>query len=104
MAPSTLPIRHLYRHLLRELPPISQSRSSLHQQLREQFSQKSKPFDMAAGTQLLKYLQSQRMYVTLLERYNPGLAGEMDVAENVRLTARRVGLDVSGMDGRKSKL
>lgn len=32
------------------------------------------------------------MYVTLLERYNPGMS--MDEEERVRLTARRVGMDL----------
>lgn len=32
------------------------------------------------------------MYATLLERYNPGM--EMDEEERVRLTARRVGMDL----------
>ncbi|KAJ5929034.1 hypothetical protein N7454_006882 [Penicillium verhagenii] len=42
--------------------------------------------------QLAKYLRAQRTYIELLERYNPG-AG-MDEQERVRLTARRVGLNV----------
>lgn len=32
------------------------------------------------------------MYVSLLERYNPGM--NMDEEERVRLTARRVGMDL----------
>lgn len=32
------------------------------------------------------------MYITLLERYNPGM--NMDEEERVRLTARRVGIDL----------
>lgn len=32
------------------------------------------------------------MYATLLERYNPGMS--MDGEEKVRLTARRVGMDL----------
>lgn len=32
------------------------------------------------------------MYATLLERYNPGM--NMDEEERVRLTARRVGMDL----------
>ncbi len=32
------------------------------------------------------------MYATLLERYNPGMS--MDEEEKVRLTARRVGMDL----------
>ncbi|AEO63972.1 uncharacterized protein THITE_2109598 [Thermothielavioides terrestris NRRL 8126] len=46
----------------------------------------------AQAEQYLAYLRAQRTYVTLLERYNPGMG--MDEEERVRLTARRVGLDL----------
>lgn len=42
--------------------------------------------------QLAQYLKAQRMYVTLVERYNPGM--NMNEEERVRLTARRVGMDL----------
>lgn len=42
--------------------------------------------------QLAIYLKAQRMYVTLVERYNPGM--NMNEEERVRLTARRVGMDL----------
>lgn len=42
--------------------------------------------------QYLAYLDAQRTYVSLLERYNPGM--HMDTEERVRLTARRVGLNL----------
>lgn len=42
--------------------------------------------------QLVAYLRAQRTYATLLERYNPGM--DMDDTERVRLTARRVGMDL----------
>ena len=42
--------------------------------------------------QLVGYLRAQRQYATLLERYNPGMG--MDEEERVRLTARRVGMDL----------
>ncbi len=42
--------------------------------------------------QFLQYVKAQRMYATLLERYNPGM--NMDEEERVRLTARRVGMDL----------
>ena len=44
------------------------------------------------GEQYLQYLQAQRKYLTLLERYNPG--ANMGEEERVRLTARRVGLEL----------
>ena len=40
----------------------------------------------------MQYVRAQRMYATLLERYNPGMG--MDEEERVRLTARRVGMDL----------
>ena len=42
--------------------------------------------------QYLIYLRSQRIYGQLLERYNPGMG--MDEEQRVRLTARRVGMDM----------
>lgn len=42
--------------------------------------------------QLIQYIQAQRMYTTLIERYNPGMG--MSEEERVRLTARRVGMDL----------
>ena len=40
----------------------------------------------------MQYIQAQRMYNTLVERYNPGMG--MNEEERVRLTARRVGMDL----------
>ncbi|KAK7991676.1 hypothetical protein PG996_013305 [Apiospora saccharicola] len=88
-------LRSLYRNLLRELPPRpGQARSMLHNRLRESFSsQASSQQAISAQTeQFLKYLQAQRQYVTLIERYNPGMG--MDEEERTRLTARRVGMDL----------
>ncbi|KLU88176.1 hypothetical protein MAPG_07163, partial [Magnaporthiopsis poae ATCC 64411] len=42
--------------------------------------------------QYAAYFKAQRTYAALLERYNPGMG--MDEEERVRLTARRVGLDL----------
>lgn len=42
--------------------------------------------------QLVQYLKAQRVYGTLLQRYNPGEG--MDEEERVRLTARRVGMEL----------
>ncbi|KAI6084018.1 hypothetical protein F4821DRAFT_179818 [Hypoxylon rubiginosum] len=86
-------LRSLYRSLLRELPPKPLSQSPLHQRLRQDFLSDT-PHDQAVAQadQLLQYLKAQRQYVTLLERYNPGMG--MDEEERVRLTARRVGMDL----------
>ena len=100
-------LRSLYRSLLRELP---QSHSASHSSkpsaflshLRKNFSHQ--PNYSAANNsaeqaeQFLTYFRAQRMYATLLERYNPGIAemsgmgGEDAQKERVRLTARRVGM------------
>ncbi|KAI1440474.1 hypothetical protein F5Y02DRAFT_345063 [Annulohypoxylon stygium] len=95
-------LRSLYRSLLRELPPkplsstsssSPQARSPIHQRLRQTFADDA-PHQHAAAQadQLLQYLKAQRQYTTLLERYNPGM--NMDEEERVRLTARRVGMDL----------
>jgi ATP synthase assembly factor FMC1 len=41
---------------------------------------------------MVQYLKAQRQYAALVERYNPGMW--MDEEERVRLTARRVGMDL----------
>ncbi|EFQ33510.1 FMC1 protein family [Colletotrichum graminicola] len=92
-------LRSIYRSLLRELPPrpvLARERSSIHNRLRASFAQTSANANTEAVTaeaeQLAAYLRAQRTYVTLLERYNPGM--DMDEEERVRLTARRVGMDL----------
>lgn len=117
MASTTTPtLRTLYRALLRELPPrplLTTPRAPLHQRLRDNFqtivSQQSQSQPHTTSTaahaeQYLAYLRAQRTYVTLLERYNPGMG--MDEEERVRLTARRVGMDLpveytEGGEGKK---
>jgi hypothetical protein len=44
------------------------------------------------GYQVAEYLKSQRIYKTLLQRYNPGAL--MEDEERIRLSAKRVGLDL----------
>merc|ERR1712000_225218 len=102
MAPSAAHLRSIYRSLLRELPPrpiLRSPRTPLHTRLRETISTSSatttpsaaaSEAEAARGVQLAHYLRSQRKYVTLLERYNPGMG--MDEEERIRLTARRVGM------------
>ncbi|KZL84963.1 fmc1 protein family [Colletotrichum incanum] len=93
-------LRSIYRSLLRELPPrpvLARERSPIHNRLRASFTQpktNTVEADTAAAEaeQLAAYLRAQRTYVTLLERYNPGM--DMDEEERVRLTARRVGMDL----------
>lgn len=90
-------LRSLYRSLLRELPPrpvLSRERSPLHTRLRATFADDSSAHPRAAHEveQFVAYLRAQRTYTTLLERYNPGM--NMDEEERVRLTARRVGMDL----------
>lgn len=47
---------------------------------------------LRTADELVRYLAAQRMYTTLVERYNPGM--NMTEEERVRLTARRVGMDL----------
>lgn len=96
-------IRSLYRAILRELPrrPLSNP-SPLQLHIRKYFSADAGQQLEGDGNALIKrvqeaeqfvqYARAQRMYATLLERYNPGM--EMDQEERVRLTARRVGLNL----------
>lgn len=91
-SPTTL--RSIYRAFLRELPsrPLSEkSRNPLQTRIRDTIASNNKtPIEQA--DQFLQYVKAQRMYATLLERYNPGL--NMDEEERVKLTARRVGMDL----------
>ncbi|PUU77595.1 hypothetical protein B9Z19DRAFT_986430 [Tuber borchii] len=96
-ATTTTTIKTLYRTLLRELPPISQKRTYLHTRLRNSISSSSGEEDkQLLGQQLATYLRAQRTYATLLERYNPslGLREDDDDDNRVRMSARRVGLDI----------
>jgi ATP synthase assembly factor FMC1, mitochondrial len=84
-------VRSLYRSVL------ASPRSQLHTRLRDSFSSSSSSTDTlhretATAEQLLMYLRSQRMYATLVDRYNPGM--NMSDEERIRLTARRVGMDL----------
>lgn len=87
-------LRSIYRAFLRELPsrPLSEkSKSPLQARIRSTIASETKtPLEQA--DQFLQYVKAQRMYATLLERYNPGMG--MDEEERVRLTARRVGMDL----------
>lgn len=109
MTSSPAHLRSLYRAILRELPPrpiLAAQRTPLHTQLRASFSSSPAAANGVDTTvtspeiaeQLIRYLRSQRTYATLLERYNPGM--EMDETERVRLTARRVGMDLPVLVGR----
>lgn len=85
-------LRALYRAFLRELPSRGlQSRSPLQERIRATLISDSKT-SIKQADQFLQYVKAQRMYATLLERYNPGM--NMDEEERVRLTARRVGMDL----------
>lgn len=97
MSSSVAPrLRSLYRSFLRELPPrpiLSKTPSPVHQRLRQHFRPEVAPEQaVAQAEQYLAYVRAQRTYVTLLERYNPGMG--MDEEERVRLTAKRVGMNL----------
>lgn len=107
MASSPANLRSLYRSLLRELPPrpiLASPRTPIHNRIRSSFTNKDASASSSAPSahdaehdahlahQAVTYLRSQRMYVALVERYNPGM--EMPQDERIRLTARRVGMDL----------
>ncbi|ROT34885.1 hypothetical protein SODALDRAFT_73117 [Sodiomyces alkalinus F11] len=95
--PNPATIRSLYRSLLRELPPrplLARDRSPIQVRLRENFSspKAGHPRALDEARQFIAYLRAQRTYAALLDRYNPGMG--MDEEERVRLTARRVGMNL----------
>lgn len=94
--PPSSDLRSLYRSFLRELPhrPLS-TPSPVQQRIRSSISSASSgdaTEQLEQGEQYLQYIKAQRMYATLLERYNPGMS--IDEEDKVRLTARRVGMDL----------
>lgn len=82
---------HLYRSFLRELPARGLRSTPLQLRIREAIKT-DKNTGMAKADQYLKYIKAQRMYATLLERYNPGM--NMEEEERTKLTARRVGMEM----------
>ncbi|KAF1829145.1 hypothetical protein BDW02DRAFT_454457, partial [Decorospora gaudefroyi] len=98
----------LYRRLLRELPSTPQTTRTAHQKLsspshlqqRIRCTLSTPPANtntnlqgqVQQAEQFVQYVQAQRAYATLLERYNPGMG--MSEEERVRLSARRVGMNL----------
>ncbi|OQD75047.1 hypothetical protein PENDEC_c008G07208 [Penicillium decumbens] len=117
--------RSTYRALLREIPNRRLSApTSLHQRLRAIFRSEQEPStsDSTAlpfstpktneelaiciqeAEQLAQYARAQRTYSALVERYNPGMS--LDEEEKIRLTARRVGMELPKLytpDGKTGK-
>ncbi|KAG9189081.1 hypothetical protein G6011_05949 [Alternaria panax] len=101
-------IRSIYRRLLRELPSTPQTTRTQHQKLSapsklqqriRQTLSRQPPNGHASATsqiqqaeQFIQYVQAQRTHSALLERYNPGMG--MTEEERVRLSARRVGMNL----------
>jgi len=111
MATNPTKLRALYRSLLRELPPrpiLASPRSPIHELLHKNFLNQQQPptasrpeLTVAQAEQFAHYLRAQRQYTTLLERYNPGMG--MDEEERVRLSARRVGMNLPVEFGTEGK-
>lgn len=111
MAAAAPNLRSLYRRFLRELPvrkpsllanpspmqkhirtDISAQTSPDSSSLSHQIQSKSPESRVQEAEQYLQFIQQQRLYATLVERYNPGM--NMEEEERVRLTARRVGMEL----------
>ncbi|KAF2706283.1 hypothetical protein K504DRAFT_459586 [Pleomassaria siparia CBS 279.74] len=114
MSTQTRPqILSLYRRILRELPTravlssssTSSTSATSHQKLsapsplqkrvRDSFTNprtSNAKSQLHQAEQFVQYIQAQRMYATLIERYNPGMG--MSEEERVRLTARKVGMNL----------
>ncbi|CAL3972095.1 hypothetical protein PZA11_005294 [Diplocarpon coronariae] len=103
-------LRSLYRCFLRELPSrsLAEKPSPLKARIRSTIASESN-ISIAQAEQYLQYVKAQRMYATLLERYNPGM--NMDDEERMRMTAKRVGMEMpvefayggDGTEGRGGK-
>ncbi|CAG8976391.1 hypothetical protein HYALB_00012538 [Hymenoscyphus albidus] len=92
---SSTKLRSIYRSFLRELPPrplAERAQSPLQARLRTSLTSAESATPVEHAEQFLQYVKAQRMYATLLERYNPGM--NMEEEERIRLTARRVGMNL----------
>lgn len=95
LAPRT---RAVYRSILRELPRRQLNHASPLQTRIRQFLSSGDAAESVSrarleeAQQFTEYARAQATYTTLLERYNPG--ADMDEQERVRLTARRVGMNL----------
>jgi ATP synthase assembly factor FMC1 len=102
MSPQVL---SLYRRILRELPippnaiPTRTAHqklsapSTLQQRLRATVTSTPRTHSQIhQAEQFAQYVAAQRTYITLIERYNPGMG--MSEEERVRLSARRVGMNL----------
>ena len=105
-------VRSLYRRFLRELPNHTPAAllapSPLQSRIRAQVTTPPPPPSspqpqtiplevriqraFAAADQYVQYLRAQRVYTTLLERYNPGMNTSDE--DRIKLSARRVGMDL----------
>ena len=100
MATQFTQARSLYRRLLREMPSRSPSilanpspvQKQIRTDMRLRTGDGSSWENIAAAEQYIQYLKAQRMYTALLDRYNPG--AHIDEEERVRLTGRRVGMEM----------
>lgn len=96
VSPSPSHLRSIYRSFLRELPHRALSTPSpVQRRIRSSISSAvsgDAAEQVEQGEQILQYVKAQRIYATLLERYNPGMS--IDEEDKVRLTARRVGMDL----------
>lgn len=122
MAAPAPQLRSLYRRFLREMPTrtpsllanpsplqkhirtdIATTSSPESPSLTHQLKTKSAEARTQEAEQFLQFVQQQRLYSTLVERYNPG--ADMTEEERVRLTARRVGMElpIEAMMGNEGK-
>ncbi|KAJ5219262.1 uncharacterized protein N7498_001361 [Penicillium cinerascens] len=112
---------HLPRPAPRTSQPAPLNSLPLHQRIRAVFRSEQEPttsdstalpfslpktdeeraLRIQEADQLAQYARAQRTYSALLERYNPGMS--LDEEEKVRLTARRVGMDLPELYGEEGK-
>ncbi|KAG0709566.1 hypothetical protein DFH29DRAFT_884712 [Suillus ampliporus] len=92
---------HVYRKVVREIgkasaAPRSARNKDIASNFRAFFAQSGQPGDAQNFQQdmqnALTFMQSQREYKALLERYNPLI--DLTAEERIEATARRVGLNM----------
>ncbi|OOF97230.1 hypothetical protein ASPCADRAFT_3851 [Aspergillus carbonarius ITEM 5010] len=118
MTPAIQTAKASYRSLLRELPRRTlNAPTPLQTRIRDLYNQQPSHTTTTTSqetkediylrrideaNQFAEYAKAQRVYAELVERYNPGMT--LDEEERIRLTARRVGLDLPiEADGKEGK-
>lgn len=101
---STTPLHNHLRELFRNGVPTATATAPKPKKKNQEESEVERQRGIQRiqeAQQVAQYAKAQRTYTSLLELYYPGMS--MDEEERVRLTARRVGLDLPVVGGQEGQ-